>query len=84
MKENPAKIKVTLSAMGHSAQYFPGGSGKVEVYVTPSRTLEGILEDLGVAKDLFMFALVEDKKVGFDYVPRDGDEVVLVSPVMGG
>jgi len=77
-------MKVTLSAIGHSAQYFPGQKESIEVEVRANETLGEILERTGVAKDLFMFALVGEERIPFTYVPKDGDRIVLVSPIMGG
>jgi len=77
-------IDITLSAIGHSAQYFPSGADKMKIEVNESDTLLDILEKIGVSKELFMFALVNGDKVDLTYCPEEGDEIVLVSPIMGG
>jgi sulfur carrier protein ThiS len=77
-------VKITVSCIGGSAQYIPGGGQKVAVTAEAGDTVESVLARLGVSADLFMFALANGEKVDLRYAVREGDDVVLVSPLMGG
>jgi selenophosphate synthetase-related protein len=76
--------KITLSAIGHTAEYLHKGQEKLEIDLIAGETIADILGRLNVAKELFMFALVKDERVELSYSPQPGDEIVLVSPIMGG
>ncbi len=76
--------KIILSATGHTAEYLTKGKQKLEIELQNGESIADILERLDVARELFMFAIVEDQKVGLDYKPEPGDQIMLVSPVMGG
>lgn len=77
-------VKITISCVGGSARYFPGAGEKIDVEVMASESIEDVLGRLDVSKDLFMFALVNGQKVDLAHRLRAGDDVVLVSPLMGG
>ncbi len=78
------RVKILLSCVGGSAQYVPGGGKKAEVVVDADMTIVDVLGRLGVSADLFMFALVNGEKVDLSHQMREGDDVVLVSPLSGG
>lgn len=50
----------------------------------PCESIEHLLKRLGIEKDLFMYALVNEVKADLTHCLQDGDNVVLVSPLMGG
>jgi sulfur carrier protein ThiS len=77
-------MKIVLSCVGGSAQYFPGGGKKIEVEARDRDTIEDMLARLGVSKDLFMFAQANGEKVDLSYRVREGDDIMLVSPLAGG
>lgn len=77
-------MRITLSCMGHLVQFFPSRDQPMEVEVQPGESLETLLDRLGISKDLFMFAIIGDRKVDLSYAPGEGDRIILVSPVMGG
>lgn len=77
-------MKITVSCVGGSARYFPGGGDKMEVQAEPGETLADVLDRLGVSKDLFMFALASGEKVDLSHRLHEGEDVVLVSPLTGG
>ncbi|HHX29125.1 MAG: hypothetical protein ACOX5Q_02775 [Bacillota bacterium] len=81
---HPEPVRITVTCMGHSGCYFPGG-GETQVFeCVPGETIEMFLERLGVNTDLFMYAVVGGEKRELSHVLRDGDDVLLVSPLMGG
>ena len=77
-------MKVTLSCVGGSAEYFPSGTAKMEAEAEPGDTIEDVLVRLRVSKDLFMFAQVNGVKADLSNRVREGDDIVLVSPLAGG
>lgn len=77
-------MTVTVSCIGGSSQFFPGGKGKVEVSFFGPKTILHILEEIRFSPDLVMFALVNGEKAELTATVGDGDELVLVSPIMGG
>jgi len=79
-----AGTRIVLTATGHTAGYLTKGKDKLELDLIRGESIGDILDRLQVPRALFMFALVRDEKVGLDYKPEPGDEVMLVSPVMGG
>lgn len=77
-------MRAVLRISGHARTFFPGERDYIEVEFQANETLADILVKLGVSPDLFMFGVVRDEKVDLDYIPRDGDEIALLSAVMGG
>lgn len=77
-------MKIVLSCVGGSVQYLPQGGKKIEVRAEAGETVEDVLRRLSVSKDLFMFALANGEKVELSYRVREGDDLVLVSPLTGG
>lgn len=77
-------MKLVLTSVGHATQYLPFREGKIQVEFQQGETLEDILNRLSIPQDLFMFFLVGDMKTDLSYAPKDGDQITLVSPIMGG
>lgn len=77
-------MTVTVSCMGHSGAYFPGGGGRQELSFTLGENIEALLGRLGVSTDLFMYAIVNGERRDLLYRLEERDDVVLVSPIMGG
>ncbi len=75
---------VTVSCVGGSAQYFPSGESRMTVESPEHQSIDDLLLQIGFSTDLVMFALVNGERVETSYKLRDGDDVVLVSPLSGG
>ncbi|NPV71063.1 MAG: hypothetical protein HPY55_10535 [Firmicutes bacterium] len=76
--------KVTLLVHGHGREFFPGGKERVEVEVDASASINQILDQIGVNRSLVMYAFSGGTRRDRDYVPADGEEMVVISPPSGG
>ncbi|MGB9867198.1 MAG: hypothetical protein ACPLPR_04745 [Bacillota bacterium] len=76
-------MKVRLAVYGHSQQYLPGHF-PVEVDLDGPRSVEEILDMLGINQQLVMGVFSKGQRRSKAYVPEDGEEIVLVSPPAGG
>jgi len=77
-------MKVVLLLQGHASEFFPGGRNRLEVELEAPSSINQILDKLGVSRSLVMYAFSEGVRRDKDYVPKDGEEVLLVSPPSGG
>jgi len=78
-------VKVTILVYGHSREYFPGRAERHEVQLAGPLSIEDILRQcLGVDPSLVMAVLAGGRRYSREYVPQDGEEVVLLSPASGG
>lgn len=76
-------MKVKISVYGHSGQYFPK-SLPVELDLDKPLSVADILDKLGVNPQLVMSVFSGGERRTRDYIPEDGEELVLVSPPAGG
>ncbi|MCR4397548.1 MAG: hypothetical protein NUV93_01125 [Firmicutes bacterium] len=76
--------KVTLLVHGHGSEFFPGKKSRVEVEVPAPACVNDILDAIGVNRSLVMFAVSNGVRQGKDYVPLDGEELIIVTPPSGG
>lgn len=77
-------MRVVLNVIGHSSQFFPGKTTRLEVDLHEPASIRQILTSLGVKPELIMHVSSAGETHTKDYVPRDGEEVTLVSPPSGG
>lgn len=77
-------MRVTVRVVGHAVEYFPGGQDRYALEFDQPTSISGILERLGVGRALVMAAIVDGQRRGFDFIPADGSEVVLMTPPAGG
>jgi len=76
--------KVRLFVHGHGIEFFPGKESRFEVEVAPKASVNEILDSLGVNRSLVMFVVSKGVRADRDYIPADGEEIMLVSPPSGG
>ncbi|HHV78876.1 MAG TPA: MoaD/ThiS family protein [Firmicutes bacterium] len=76
-------MKVRISVYGHSRQFFLDRT-PVELEFDEPLSVAQILEKLSINPQLIMSVFSGGQRRGQDYVPRDGEELVLVSPPAGG
>lgn len=79
-----ARKRVTLLIHGHGCEFFPGGKSRIEVDVAESASIDDVLDVLGVNRNLVMFVVAEGVRRERDYVPAQGEEVLVVTPPSGG
>ncbi|MCL0098958.1 hypothetical protein M1O16_03825 [Dehalococcoidia bacterium] len=77
-------MKVKLSFTADLKYLVKGEDGAVVVETDESVCLREMLEGLGVPVDKVAFGAVDKQLKRLDYVPRDGETVVLLPPISGG
>jgi hypothetical protein len=77
-------MQVTLVIHGHTAEFFPEKKTRHVVSLDSPMCIREIIERLGVRPELIMGVFVEGRRMSKDFVPSDGDEVILISPAAGG
>lgn len=75
-------VKVRLA--GHVRAYFPDRQEVDRVTVGEAADLNQVILETGVPPELIWKVLVNGRPVERGYVPADGDEIVLLSPMAGG
>lgn len=74
------KIRVT----GLLTEYFSAGKGELPVYLENPLTVGKILQHIKLNHELVMTIIVSGQRRDLSYVPQDGEEIVLISPLAGG
>ncbi|MCL0065508.1 MoaD/ThiS family protein [Dehalococcoidia bacterium] len=77
-------MKVKLSFTADLKYLVKGEDGAVVVETGEPLSLREILESLGVPPDKVVFGAVDKQLKRLDYVPRDGETVLLLPPISGG
>jgi molybdopterin converting factor small subunit len=77
-------MKVKLSFKAELKYLVKGEDGTVVVEIEEPLSLREILESLDVPPDKVVFGTVANQLKKLDYVPRDGETVVLLPPISGG
>ncbi len=78
-------MKVIIRATGTFRERFPQGQDRVVVRLErPLPVKEILTEKLGIGTEGLAAVVVDGQYKSRDYVPADGEEVILVSPLGGG
>lgn len=78
-------MRMTIRAVGHAVEYFPGGKDRFDLEVDGPLTIADLLEKLEVKRVFVMAAIVDGQRRDLDFrIDRDGAEVVLITPPAGG
>ena len=78
-------MQVTLRATGIIREKFPDKQEIITVILDKPLTVQQILIDqLGVDTAILAAVIVNGRYRRMDYLPNDGDVVILVPPVGGG
>ncbi len=77
-------IRIDLKLFVNLARFHPGGTGSGPHEVVEGTTVEQLIEDLGIERDLVKLIFVNGKKAMADQVLRNDDRVGLFPPVGGG
>lgn len=78
-------MQVTLLVYGHSREYFPGVAERHVLQLPGPLSIDEILrKHLRVDPSLVMAVMTGGRRYSREYVPQDGEEVVLLSPASGG
>jgi len=78
------KISIEIAIKGHCLEYFPHIAEVFHHTTTPGLTLRQIMNELGINPQLIMGVVVNGKLQKKEYIPENGDRVILLSPPSGG
>ncbi len=73
----------TLRIAGHVAEFAPQGQAEFRL-PADGRPVAQALRDMGLKKEMLQVLLVGGKRVAPNYIPAEGDVVILVAPAGGG
>ena len=82
MNETPIALHIAIH--GHCREFFPQTPEEFEYRAPAGQNLRNIMETLGIKPQLIMGMVVNGKLQKKDYLPMDGDRIVLLSPPTGG
>ncbi|WP_238473162.1 hypothetical protein [Desulforamulus profundi] len=77
-------LQVKVRVTGLLTEYFPAGKGVLPVSMDKPLTVKEILQQIKVNHELVMTVVVSGQRRDLSYVPQDGEEIVLISPLAGG
>ncbi|MFH1232152.1 MAG: MoaD/ThiS family protein [Planctomycetota bacterium] len=78
-------MKIKISAYGILKSYLgQNNSAFFEKEISQPKTIEEIINDIGIPLGMVMLVAVNDQQKKFDYIPNDGDEIKLIPPISGG
>lgn len=77
-------MQVTVQVEGHLRQYFPALATPHAVTVQGALTVADVLAAVGVPAELPAAVLCNKARVEIHHAVRDGDALVLLSPLAGG
>lgn len=77
-------MQVTLRVEGHLREFFPHLRTAAPLVLAAPATVEQILQQAGIPPELPGSVLVGGLRVERSFVPADGDELMVLSPLAGG
>jgi sulfur carrier protein ThiS len=77
-------MRVTVTVMGTFRGRLPSDHGPATVEVGPEGTVADALRAIGMADDEQWNASISGQLVGPDHVLREGDALLVFTPIVGG
>jgi hypothetical protein len=77
-------MQVTIQLEGHLREYFPQLREPKPMVLSEPLPVWAILKQAGLAPELPSTVLCGGLRVERDFVPADGDTLILLSPMAGG
>lgn len=79
-------MEIEIRLWGSISYYLPEGRGKfaLKKSVEPGTTVQKLVEELNLPKELNFLITVNGKSIESEYTLQDGDEVALFQPTSGG
>ena len=84
MNSADTRIGIHIVLRGHCREFFPQAADEAELRIEPGQNLLRIMTAAGINPQLIMGVLVNGKPQRKEYIPSDGDKIVLISPPTGG
>jgi len=76
-------MRVTIKAIGPLKKYMDGQPETILEFDQPL-SVNDILKQLQINQEDITMVTIEGKCCSLDYVPSDGDELVLIPIILGG
>ena len=79
-------MEIEIKLWGSIPYYLPEGKGKFSLRksVEPGTTVQAVVEELNLPKDLYFLITVNGRVIEEECVLREKDEVALFQPYSGG
>jgi hypothetical protein len=77
-------MHVTLQLEGHLREFYPHLHEPLAIHLSQPAPVWEILKQAGVPPELPSTVLCGERRVERDYVPTDGETLILLSPMAGG
>lgn len=77
-------MQIRVRVTGLLTEYFPAGKGELQVILESALTIKEILKKIKVSHELVLTIIVNGERKDLLYVPKEGEEIVLISPLAGG
>ena len=79
-------MEIEITLWGNIGYYLPEGRGKFSLKKSfdEGKTVQGVLEELNLPKELHFIITVNGRVVDTDYVLEDKDEMALFRAISGG
>jgi len=81
-------VRVDIRLYGHLVQYLGSSSqdNRVTIDLEHGSSIKDLLRSLGLSSEMThsLIILVNDQHGSQDYVLKDGDQVYLLPPIVGG
>lgn len=79
-------MEIEIRLWGNISYYLPEGRGKFSLRksVEPGTTVQKLVEELNLPKELNFLITVNGKGIESEYVLQEKDEVALFQPTSGG
>ena len=79
-------MEIEIRLWGSISYYLPEGRGKFSLKksVEPGTTVQKLVEELNLPKELNFLITVNGKGIESEYVLQEKDEVALFQPTSGG
>lgn len=77
-------MRVKVIIYGHAIEFTESKERERVLDVTPDATVSDVVSIIGLPNELFAGFFVNGNKVPSSFRLRDGDTVILTSPISGG
>ena len=84
MSADAETISIEILIRGHCHEYFPHIPESFTHTCLGGNELRQIMEGLGIKPQLIMGVVVNGKLKSKNYIPVQGDRIILLSPPTGG
>ena len=77
-------MRITIRVTGLLTEYFTAGKAELPLTMETPLTIKEILAQIKLSHELVMTVIVNGERKDLLYIPKEGEEIVLISPLAGG